>query len=178
MTRRRSTAWSSTEKRVVGDLAFRELLTRALPLLAPGDRRIIDLLQGGAPSDEVAMLMNEPCEVEIDASIARAQDGLARACRTVAATASLLEEGGSCQEFAHYATWWRRLMKRRNLLQADLTEASRNYQRYAMVTDPSGPYLYIDDYLCPATSSSLPGRRRGEPTKSRVLRPASSPSSS
>jgi hypothetical protein len=147
MARRRSTASSSTERRVVGDLAFHELLNRALPLLAPDDRRIIGLLQGGSIIDEVTMLMDAPHETGVDARVVRAQEDLARACRTVAATASLLEGGDSCPEFARYAAWWRRLLNKQKLLQTRIAEASRNYERFAMVTDRGQMHFYIDNYL-------------------------------
>jgi hypothetical protein len=146
MARRRSTARSSTEKHVVGDLAFRELLNRAMPLLAPADRKIIDLLQNGSTTEEVALLMHVPDEASVDARITHAHEDLARACRTVAATASLLEEGSPCREFARYAACWQRLLKRRELLQVKLAETGKSYQRFAVFTDMTQPYYHIDNY--------------------------------
>jgi hypothetical protein len=148
MARRRPTARSSTERRVVGDLAFRELLNRALPLLTPDDCRIVDLLQSGSTTDEVAVLMNMPHKAGVEARIAHAQGEVARACRTVAATASLLEEERSlCQEFASYATLRRRLFERRKRIQAKLAEASGNYQRFTLVRDTGLPGVYMEDNL-------------------------------
>ena len=129
MARRRVTVSSGTEKRVLGDLAFRELLGRALPLLSDDDRRIIELIKSGCTVDEMGELMNLTHEGGSDAHIAHAQQELVRACRTVAAAASLLEEGSSCPEFASHANWWRRLLERRMLLLVKFTEASEDYKR-------------------------------------------------
>ena len=145
MARRRATVSSGTEKRVLGDLAFRELLDRAMPLLSDDDRRIIELIKSGCTVDEMGELMNLTHEGGSDAHIAHAQQELVRACRTVAATASLLEEGSSCPEFASHANWWRRLLERRTLLLAKFTEASKDYKRFDLDIDTGLHYLRLDD---------------------------------
>jgi hypothetical protein len=108
VARRRATASSGTKIHVLGDLAFSELLGRALPFLSEDDRRIVELIKSGCSADEVAELMNLTREGGSDAHIARAEQELVRACRTVVAAASLLESGSSCPELASHAAWWRR----------------------------------------------------------------------
>jgi len=147
MARRRVTVSSGTEKRVLGDLAFRELLGRALPLLSDDDRRIIELIKSGCTVDEVGDLMNLDREDSSNACIARAQQELVSACRTVAATASLLEEGSSCSEFASRANWWRQLLGKRTLLLAEFTKASRDHKRFDLDIDTSLHYLRLDGLL-------------------------------
>jgi hypothetical protein len=147
MARRRATMSSGTEKRVLGDLAYRELLGRALPLLSDDDRRVIELIKSGCTADEMGELMNPAHEGGSDAHIARAQQELVRACRTVAATASLLEQGSSCPEFASHANWWRRLLERRALLLAEFTEASKDYRRFDLDIDTRLHYFRLDTLL-------------------------------
>lgn len=147
MARRRATASSGTEKHVLGDLAFSELLGRALPFLSGDDRRIIELIKRGCTADEVAELMNLAHDGGSDAHITHAQQELVRACRTVAATASLLEEGSSCPEFASHAAWWRRLLKRRSLLLADFAKASKDYKRFDVTVGTNHQYLHFEDWV-------------------------------
>jgi hypothetical protein len=147
MARRRAAASSGIEKRVLGDLAFRELLDRALPLLSHDDRRIIELIKSDCTVDEVGDLMDLTQEGDSDAHITHAQQELVRACRTVAATASLLEEGSSCPEFASHANWWRRLLERRTLLLAELAEASKDYKRFDLDIDASLHSFNLDGLL-------------------------------
>jgi hypothetical protein len=147
MTRRRATASSGIEKRVLGDLAFRELLDRALQLLSEYDRRIIELIKSGCTAYEMEDLLHLTHEGDSGAHIAHAQQELVRACRTVAATASLLEEGSSCPEFANHANWWRRLLERRTILLVQFAEASKDYKRFDLDIDTGAHSLFIDGLL-------------------------------
>ena len=147
MRRRRVTPSSGTERRVLGDLAYRELLDRASALMQDDDRRVIELIKSGCTVDEIAELMNVTLEGSEHLHIAHAQEELVRACRTVAATASLLEEDSSCPEFARYANQWRHLLEKRSLVLARFSEASKDYRQFDRDIDTDAPYLNLNGLL-------------------------------
>jgi hypothetical protein len=141
VARRRATASSGTKIHVLGDLAFSELLGRALPFLSEDDRRIVELIKSGCSADEVAELMNLTREGGSDAHIARAEQELVRACRTVVAAPRFWNRAVRALSSPVTRPGGGGLLERRSLLQAEFAKASKDYKGFDVAVDTDRQYL-------------------------------------